>query len=188
MKTVDGFWPETGVNQHLVLLLQTVGQVGSILLLGLQWWRLVASSIYRCPPPSLSETFSAADDYSHVASEIAAGCRPGAAASSGRASPTICPTLGRVLRQLVTAILHPKCSKKWGCSEVQAHFLFHLSTCEIDFSHVGFKVEGRIFKSTFVPLQVQGKKTPDGDRLTDRSTCRYVRWFCCLWKDNCVLE
>lgn len=105
--------------------------------------------------------------------------QPAAAASSGRASPTLCPTLGLVFRQLVTAILHPKCSKKWGCSEVRAHFLFHLSACEIDFSHVGFKVEGRIFKSTFLPLQVQEKKPWWGqtDRQEHVSLCQVVLLF-----------
>lgn len=174
MKAVEGFWSKTGA------CVQTVGEVGSILLLGLRWRTLVAPSMDRRPPPSIPlRTFQSRRWF--FTRGIWDGSR--LQASSGRASPTMCPTLGLVFRQLVTARLHPKCSKKWGCREVRAHFLFHLSTCEIDFSHVGFKVEGRVFKSTFLPLHVQGGKTPDGGRLGDRSTCRYVKL--CLWKDNC---
>lgn len=68
MKPVEGFWSKTGA------CVQTV--VGSILLLGLRWRTLVASSMDRRPPPSLSEHSRAADGFSHVASEMAAGCRP----------------------------------------------------------------------------------------------------------------
>lgn len=136
-----------------------------------------AGRIQHRPLPSSSPKFQSCRWF--FTSEIAAGCSLQLLPPLEELHPLSVPPSALCSDSSSQLYCTPSVAKKWGCSEVRAHFLFHLSACEIDFSHVGFKVEGRIFKSTFLPLQVQEKKNRWGqtDRQEHVSLCQVVLLF-----------